>query len=153
MKKYKLTLIGLFLATIISSITLTFKLDLFELVIETLISLEEYEIDEFIIPVILLLVFSFFDQIRIQRLQKIEYEKVKIYRAMLESTRHILNNFLNQVQLFKITAENTPNFDPEVLSLYDVVIKDASIQIEALGSITNIDEKSIHESVEPKLKL
>lgn len=66
------------------------------------------------------------------------------------STHHILNNFLNNMQLFKITAEDTLEFDPDVLSLYDVVIKDTSAQIEALGNITTIEEESIHASVTPK---
>ena len=54
------------------------------------------------------------------------------------------------MQLFKMTAEDTPGFDPDVLSIYDQIIRDASMQIDALGSITNIDESSIHAAVAPK---
>ena len=150
MKKYKLTIVGIFLAFAVFSISIVFNIDLFEKVMETVESLERFEIDELIIPLFILLIFSFLDQIRRQNLQNVEKEKTKIYRAMMFSTHHILNNFLNNMQLFKMTAEDTPEFDPDVLSLYDVVIKDTSTQIEELGSITTIDELSIHASVTPK---
>ena len=150
MKQYKLTIVGLGLAFTIASISILFDIDFFEKVMELIESLESFEIDEFIIPLFILLIFSLLDQIRRQNLQKIENEKIKIYEAMMFSTHHILNNFLNNMQLFKMTAEDTPEFDPEVLSLYDLVIKDASTQIEELGNITTIDETSIHASVTPK---
>jgi hypothetical protein len=150
MKKYKLTLIGLVLSSIVFIITYSLNLDLFEIMIEKLKALEKFEIDEIIIPIFIFSIFAFFDQTRRQKSQEVEYEKIKIYKAMLLSTHHILNNFLNQVQLFKMTAERTPGFDPEVLSLYNTVIENASTQIEALGNITNIDEKSIYSSVAPE---
>ena len=148
--KYKLSLIGLGISILVFSISLIFKIDLFEIMIKTMASLEEFEIDEFIIPLFIFLIFSFIDQVKIQNSQKIENEKLKIYKAMLSSTHHILNNFINQMQLFKMTAESTPEFDHEILSLYDVVINDATTQIEALGAITKINEISINKSVKPK---
>ncbi len=54
------------------------------------------------------------------------------------------------MQLFKLTAEKTPGFPPKVLALYDQIIKDALVQIEALGDITNIDEAAILASVAPQ---
>jgi len=150
MKHYTFTLIGMVLALIVLFSALFFKIDLFEVVHSVLSGLEKYEADEFIIPVVIFSVFSLFDQIRRQRLKKIEDEKIKIYEAMMHSTHHILNNFLNQMLLFKMSADNTPDFDPEILSLYDVVINDATAQIKALGNIASIDEVSIYESVKPK---
>ena len=150
MKHYTFTIIGMVLALTVLFSTLFFKIDLFEIVHGILSGLEEYEADEFIIPVIILSVFSLFDQVRRQRLKKIEDEKLKIYEAMMHSTHHILNNFLNQMLLFKMSADNTTGFDPEILSLYDMVINDATAQIEALGNIVSVDEASIYESVKPK---
>jgi len=150
-EKFKLTLAGLALASVVYFITIILKVDLFETMIESFETFEAYELDEIVIPVFILFIFAFFDLLRRQGLQRIESGKNKIYMAMLASTHHILNNFLNQVQLFRITAENTPGFDPRVLSLYKVVIQDASTQIEALSSITSIDEASINEAVAPKL--
>ena len=131
-------------------ITIIIDLDLFEVAITTLEGLEKFEVDEFIIPIMIFGFFAFFDLIRRQRSHKIEFEKIEIYKAMMSSTHHILNNFLNQIQLFKMTAEDTPGFDPEVLTLYDQTIEEASVQIDALGSVTNINELSIRASVAPQ---
>ncbi len=82
-------------------------------------------------------------------LQKSEREKIKIYKAMIQSTHHILNNFLHQMTIFKLTAEDTPGFDHKVLSLYEQIIGNATRQIAALSNITDIDEKSIRASIAP----
>ncbi len=150
MSKYKLSFIGLALASAVLFISLAFKVDIFESIIEHLSILERHEADEFIIPLAILALFALLDQNRRQRLDHVEIEKIKIYKAMLSSTHHILNNFLNQMLLFKMAAEDTPGFDPEVLALYDEIIKGASLQIAALGSIGQIDETTIFASVAPK---
>ena len=67
---------------------------------------------------------------------------------MLFSTHHILNNFLTGFS-YRITAEDTPGFEPEIQPLYDQTIENVSRQIEALIGIRSIDETSIRESVMP----
>lgn len=150
MKHYTLTLFGAALAIAILLITLIADIDLFEASIALLQKFETYEIDELIIPALIFLIFAFVDLSKRQKRQKIKFEKIKIYEAMMSSTHHILNNFINQILLFKITADKTPGFNPKVLALYDQIHKEATSQIQALGNISKIDEKSIHASVAPK---
>ncbi len=150
MKEYKLTLAGLAISIITLIGSLLAEGDLFEYVVTHLEKLESYELDEFIIPALIFFVFVVFDVLRRQKTQTVELEKIKIYKAMLRSAHHVLNNFLNQMQLFKFEAQNNPDFNPEILNLYDQIMKDASMQIEALGSIERIDEVSILDSVAPK---
>ncbi len=152
MKKYKLTLVGLVISVTMLTYSLLTGVDLFEKVVLLLYKLEVYELDEFILPFFTFFLFVIFDVHRRQRANAIELEKVKIYKAMLSSAHHVLNNFLNQMQLFKFEAENNPDFDPEVLKLYDQIMKEASMQIQALGSIDKINEAAILDSVAPKLK-
>lgn len=149
MRSFRFTLVGIVLAVGVKLAAVLLQLDLFERLVSALAVLERFEIDEIIIPTFILLVFALLDQVKKQREQKIAREKLAIYTAMLSSTHHILNNFLHQMQLFKITARNTPGFDPKILSLYDVVIEGASAQIDALGKITDINEASIRASVAP----
>jgi len=150
MKKYRITLIGLVISVSILLYSLISDVDLFEIFLNDVHKLEVFEIDEFIIPLFILGIFSIFDMLKWQRDHRVEREKIKIYKAMLSSTHHVLNNFLNQMQLFKITAEQTPDFNPDVLALYEQIMKDATEQIDALGSIANIDEISIQNSVSPR---
>ena len=149
-KKYKLTFIGLLISTATLMYSLINDLDLFEIFLNNVHKMEAYEIDEFIIPIFIFGLFTLLDMLKWQKEHKIENEKIKIYEAMVASTHHVLNNFLNQMQLFKMTADDTPDFDPSILALYDQIMKDTTEQIDALSSITNIDEKSIHKSVAPQ---
>jgi len=150
MKNNKLILIGLAISILVWLTTVVFGIDLFEIFINTLESLEKFKVDEFIIPVTIFFIFSLADLISKQRHQKIKLEKAKIYHAMLSSTHHILNNFLNKMQLFKISIEKTHEFPDNALNLYNQIIQEAIIQIESMGNIISIDESSIRDSIKPK---
>jgi hypothetical protein len=150
MKHYQWTLFGIGIAISLLVLVIVFDLDIFEFFLTFLHSLERFEVDEFILPLLIILICLAIDFFKIQRRRVIEYEKVRIYKAMLASAHHVLNNFLNQIQLFKITAESTPNFDTEVLEIFDSVIDEAANQIKALGSINSVDETTIRKSVAPK---
>lgn len=149
MAKYSLTILGLLISLSVFIGSALFDLDLFEKSLAFFHSFERFEIDELVIPCFILLLFLCLDIRRRQRLDHVEREKGKIYKAMLFSTEHILNNFLNEMQVFKMTAEDTENFDPEILNLYDDVIHESSTQIDALANITHINENAIHEAVRP----
>lgn len=79
--KYKLTLIGLTVSSVIFLVTIGFGVDLFEQLVETMKALENYEVDELIIPIGIFGVFTLFDLLNRQGVQKIqiEIEKIKIY--------------------------------------------------------------------------
>lgn len=149
MKSFLLTGVGLLIATVLLVSATFFELDWFESVLAFLTRFEAYELDEFIFPILIVLFTLTIDLVRKYRKDKIELEKAKIYRAMLSSSHHILNNFLNQMQLFKITAEGCADFDKEVLSAYDGIMNEAQKQIEALRKVNKIDADEIRGSVNP----
>lgn len=121
MKRFRFTLIGLFLAFLVFIWVHSFKIELFELTVNMLAAFE-YQIDEVIIPLLIFLVFAFADhRRRTTKAQQLEFEKNKIYNAMLHASHHILNNFLNQMQLYRMKAEITPGIDPEIINLYDEI--------------------------------
>lgn len=150
MKKYKLTVVGLVISLMFFLATHIFDYDIFENIVELLEKAEKFEIDEIVMPIFISLLFATFDFFRMHKKNKIEIEKIKIYKAMLASTNHVLNNFLNQMLLFKLTADDTPGFDPEILSLYETIIKETSDQIKEPGSVTRMNESSRKASVAPK---
>lgn len=150
MKDYKFTLLGLFLGVSLYIGVMWADFDLFELLVGTLHEIEHYEIDELIFPLLIIFSFSYYEHLQKSRRRKIELERYKTFRAMMSSMDHILNNFLNQMGLFRLTAEETPEFDSTVLKLYDEVIDSTSAQIKTLGEITEFDEDTINETVRPK---
>lgn len=149
MKGFKYTLFGAVISVAVLSVVLLGEIELFERMAAFLHLFEDYQMDEFIIPSFIFLFFVSLDFINHKKQQKIEKEKLKVYKATLNSAHLVINNFLNQMQIFKIAAEDTPNFDPEILKLYDVIIDDAKDQLKALGEIKNIDSKHITDCVSP----
>ncbi len=147
MNKYKLTLIGFVLSVFIYFSTIFLDLDLFEQFIEFLSSIDHLEVDEILIPLFIFFLFLFIDTVRNSKKVQVENAKLNIYKAMLSSSHHILNNFIYQMDIFKITAEDTPGFDAKVLAFYEDIISNASHQIDSLSSLTTIDEFSIRMSV------
>jgi hypothetical protein len=115
MREYKWTLIGLILAMGLWVLSVRFHLDLFEAFISYLRHHEYAEIDKFIPPILLFCIFATIDLACRHQKIRIEIEKLKVYRSMLKAMNHILNNFLHKMLLFKLTAEETEGFDPEVL--------------------------------------
>lgn len=150
-KNFSITLLGLFVAIAFYASIVIFNLDLFERLLKLLMKFEYFEIDEVIVAFFVFLIFALCDHVRRRKARQMDAEKLKIYCAMMRSTNHVLNNFLNQMQLFKMTADKTPDFPVATLDLYDQIILEAQQQINALGSIEKIEEGEIWDSVTPKV--
>lgn len=78
-----------------------------------------------------------------------EREKREIFNATMAAVQHILNNFLNNMLLFKMAAEDSKDFDQDTLKLYDEVIQEAENQIKILSSTQELSAKQIHQSIYP----
>lgn len=149
MKNYKVTLIGLIISLLLYIFTIIFNLDLFENLLELLHHLEEWEIDELALPVLIIGVSLLLNLFLTNRKKRVEIEKYKIYRSMLNSLHHILNNFLNQAQIVRLEAENSSDFDKEVIELYDQIIDEAKELTQSLEDVHKISEETIIDSVKP----
>ena len=147
MINYRLSLIGAVVAVSLFLYISITGFDFFELVAGILWRYEHFELDEYVIPLSIFSHFFLLDLLLKQRKQKIEKERSEIYEAMLFTNYHIMNNFLNNMQLFKLTAENVPEFPKDVLENYDRIIKETQKQLCSLKQIENIDKKSIKASV------
>jgi len=147
MNKYKLTLIGLGLSVFIYLINIALGLDLYEYFVFLLINIEQFKFGELVIPAAIFLLFIYLDAHRRKKKNLVENAKLDIYKAMLSCSHHIINNFMYQMDLFKITAEDTPGFDTQILSFYEDIISNTSHQIYSLSNLENIDEFSIRTSI------
>ncbi len=147
MQKYKLTLIGLIVSIFVYVTTIALDLDLFEQFLLLLKNIEQYEFDELIVPLVVFFIFLYLDTRRRSKIIQVENEKLKIYKAMLISSHHILNNFIYQMDIFKLTAEDTPGFDAQTLAFYEDIVSNTSHKINSLSNLTTIDEFSIRTCV------
>ncbi|MGE4488298.1 MAG: hypothetical protein AB7E95_01995 [Kiritimatiellales bacterium] len=116
----------------IASVTL--NLDIFEAFTYCLQHHERLEFDELVFPLTLFFIFFMIDLVRRRHRAELHMEKLKVYRSTVRVMNHILNNFLQKMLLFKLTADETEGFDPEVLRQYDTIIDEATAQIKALNA-------------------
>ena len=78
-----------------------------------------------------------------------QLEATRIYNSMIYASQHILNNLLNQMQLFKMEALKSNDFDREIIKLYDNTIDEAANLIQRLSQVENITGENIWASVDP----
>lgn len=150
MERYRFTLLGCVLVIIFLFFEFYWRFDFFEHALVFLEEFEEYELDEFIIPVLVLGGFFFLDLLRWARKAKIEEQKAEMYRVMTKSAQHVLNNFLNQVQLFRMAAEDDQGVPPDILKEFDASYKEAVSSVKSLSSVNEMTPEAIWKSVAPK---
>ncbi len=78
-----------------------------------------------------------------------ELQTAHIYNSMIYATHHILNNLLNQMQLVKYEAQNSKDFDQNIIKHYDNCINEAKDLVEKLSSVKEITGDNIWASVDP----
>ena len=84
-----------------------------------------------------------------KRTLKQEQEKRDIFQATVKAAHHILHNFLNQMMLFKLEAEESDDFAEDVLELFDEVMAEAETQIGKLSAITDLTKEQIEQTIVP----
>jgi len=144
---YRYTTITTISMLVLLAYIFTFDIELFEMLVDASQRMEAYELDELLIPAFLISLALAFDIYRRNKHIKLQNEKLKIYRSMTHASHHILNNFLNQMQLFHLEAERSPYFDPNMLALYDKVSKSAAMQIQKLSELESITSERILEFI------
>ena len=99
---------------------------------------------------VLLILFGVFADYHSNKLLRKENEKHEVYKSMLHATHHILNNFLNNMNLFRYEAENCKDFDKDILKLYEKVTTDTITQIKNLENIQSPNKEIIEKRYKPK---
>lgn len=77
-------------------------------------------------------------------------EATLIYKSMIHATQHILNNLLNQMQIVRLEALKSKDFNQNTIKDYDNAINEAVDLIKKLSSVQHITDKDIWASVDPK---
>ena len=105
-----------------------------------------------IVIVLLLICFGIFADRNTKLLLIKEKEKRIVFNASVSATQHILNNLINQMQLFKIIADESNAFDNETIHLYEQAMMEGQELVKKLTSVDDLTELAIERSVSPQLK-
>jgi hypothetical protein len=98
---------------------------------------------------ILIIVYGFFIQKSVEKERQLETEKMEIYIEMIRANNHILNNFLQNMYIFKLEADQSEDFDKEVLQLYHQIIQDTKQAIQRLEGLDKPSKAGIEEKYNP----
>lgn len=144
---YRFSILGFLAAFLLFWVTVWLDLDLFEKFVYFLESRESEEIDELFFPILLFLIFLTINIVTSIRRKSLKNERIEVYKTMMQASNHVLKTCLNQMMLVKLTAEETPDFDPEVLKLFDKIVNAANAQLDALGKLEDVNVEKIWESL------
>jgi hypothetical protein len=102
-----------------------------------------------VLIVLILLLFGWFAQKRTNREMQLELETKEIYRSMIKANNLILNNFMQKMYLFKLAAEESNDFDRELLTLYNQTIDETKRAIKKLEGLDRPSASQIEELIKP----
>jgi DNA-binding NtrC family response regulator len=78
----------------------------------------------------------------LQRLSEdIERQRLQVFRATMTTVQDIMNNFLNSVQFVRLESED--RLPPEILTLFDRMIEEATVKLAALADLQTVNEKEM----------
>ena len=76
---------------------------------------------------------------------KIQEERLRVYSATMRTVHDIVNNFLNNLQVFQLEAEKTNALDPESLELMDSIIQQTATKLKNMGKLDSTDVKQMFD--------
>lgn len=77
----------------------------------------------------------------------LERDKREVFRKTVEGARHILLNYLNQMQLVTMEADRCRDFDPKLLKLAEEISDAAAAALRRLEAAERLSAKEIHQIV------
>ncbi len=141
--RFPVTFFATVLAAILVLLSFFAHFDLFALMLEVFAWVKRDEIDKLAVPVAVILAGLFIDRTivrpREEREAEIQAQRLRVLKATMRSVHHIVNNFLNSLQLFRLDAEET--LPQESLDLLDELVQETAAELRTLGDLEATPEK------------
>lgn len=81
--------------------------------------------------------------LQVERELEVQEERLKVLKATMITVHDIVNNFLNNLQLFRMEVEKKNALPPESLELMDSIVHDTSAKLKKLGDLDTTPEKQM----------
>jgi len=93
------------------------------------------------------LVLFFLGRREIKMAEREERRRFEVFQSTVGGAHHILGNYLNQMNLVTLEADQCREFDREVLSLAKDITDDAKRELYRLGELKTVDPLEINARV------
>lgn len=142
-REYPFTARAILVALAIALGHVLFQHNLFNSVIRVFQQMDASGLDELIVPVLLIGMGNYVDvrqaKAREHRDAEIQKERLRVLQATMRTVHDIVNNSLNNLQLFRMDAERGA-LSRESLNLFDEIIHDTAGKLRALGEMEDTPE-------------
>ena len=95
-----------------------------------------------IVIVLLILISGLYVDFFIDKIIHKQLEVARMYSSISHSSQHILNNLINQMQLFELEAKRCSDFDKDIIYFYDKAILEASDLADTLSKVSDLPESN-----------
>jgi len=75
--------------------------------------------------------------------KKKQLEGAAIYTSMIYASHHILKNLLTQMQLFRIEAARSSDFNQEFIKSFDVALEEATNLVNTMFRVENMSKDNL----------
>jgi hypothetical protein len=135
--------IALLLAAFIFSGIFFFDFDFIDLGLKQILRVENNEMEELVTAFLLVFAGLIIDLRRARRQAKrrseTDEQRLRVLKATMRTVQDLVNNFLNNLQLFRMEAEDGP-LSPESLNLFDDLIYETAEKLKTLGDLESVNE-------------
>lgn len=102
--------------------------------------------------IVLMVTLGLFADFHVKKLveKQKKIEALNVYQSTCFAAGHVLNDLLAQLELVKIEALRSSDFNQEIIKCYDIATSEASMLIDKLSSIKEITTDNIKESIAQK---
>lgn len=146
-RRFRATIIATLIGVAVWVLTLMSNIELFEILTETLESLEQFEADEIFMGAIFIGIGLIIDFRSMKRRRDHQLEIFKQRLAVLKSTMHsvedIVGNSLNRLQLFRLQAEECADFPQDSIKELDNMIRETSARLKTLSDLEDTPEREV----------
>jgi hypothetical protein len=131
------------IATFILVATYWLDLNLFDLGFQAILHLESDKFDETVSAIFVIILGWTLDHLRARRkarqLAEMDAQRLRVLHSTMRTVLDLFNNFLNNMQLFRLEAEESP-LSVESLKLFDDLIFETADKLKALGNSDSVVE-------------
>ena len=150
-KIFTATFISAFISLTMLMVSLVFNLDFFEKIIELLEVIEHLELDEFIIPLFILMIGvsidSYHKYTKKKKLILIAATKLESLQTIIRTVQDIVGNSMNNLILYSIEAKETGKLSEKSIKELDTLILSTTNMINELANTNEIHEKEIGDGM------